>query len=207
MNNKLQFPFLSHLFPIQTPGFIARRKTPSHCDQTWGIFRKLIAKSAAETLMLLLSALRAVRWVMLILGFFNLAVIVLVVVFMVTVFSGRCSGGELLPFVVVALVAVIKVMSMIGTGIAQEATATIIASQQQAGSSVVDAVIRHQRRSPGVWFKLQTTCHWLEEYYPKTENTIAGVMVKIEAKDRIQMKEETKQRAKYTLEPGDTYWG
>ncbi|XP_058093980.1 uncharacterized protein LOC131240008 isoform X4 [Magnolia sinica] len=143
MHSKSQFPFLSFLFPIQTARFVTRRRTPSNYDQRSGIFGKLMANFVAEKLML--SKLRTVRWVTLFLGFSNMGVIVLGGILMIWVFPG-CSRGQILPFVVVAVVAGIRIMSMIGTGIAQEATATTILGQQQAESAAVDAVIRHERR-------------------------------------------------------------
>lgn len=102
----------------------------------------------SEKLALLLSKLKTVRWVTLFLGFSNLGVVFLGGFLLVLVFLS-CGGGESLPFLVVSVLAGIRIMSMILTGIAQEATASMILTEQQAESTVVDAVIRHERRVCG----------------------------------------------------------
>lgn len=95
--------------------------------------------------LIMLSKLKTVRWVTLFLGFSNLGVVFLGGLLVLLVFLS-CTGGESLPFAVVSILAGIKIMSMIGAGIAQEATASMILSEQQAESAVADAVIRHERR-------------------------------------------------------------
>ncbi|KAG9447170.1 hypothetical protein H6P81_013298 [Aristolochia fimbriata] len=102
-----------------------------------------MANFAAEKLKLF-SKLKAVRWVAFLLGFLNLGVIFLGT-FIILAFLGRCGGGSILPVAALVLVSTVRIMSMIGTAIAQEATATTIISQA-VESSVVDAVIRHERR-------------------------------------------------------------
>lgn len=99
--------------------------------------------------LIMLSKLKTVRWVTLFLGFSNLVVISLGGLLVLLVFLS-CTGGESLPFAVVSILAGIKIMSMIGAGIAQGATASMILSEQQAESAVADAVIRHERRVIGV---------------------------------------------------------
>lgn len=56
-----------------------------------------------------------------------------------------CGHDDVFPYTVTCLVAAIRIVAMIRTGIAQEATARMIASSPQE-APVVDAVIRHERR-------------------------------------------------------------
>ncbi|PIA29866.1 hypothetical protein AQUCO_05800146v1 [Aquilegia coerulea] len=88
------------------------------------------------------SKIRTLRWVTLILGISNLVVIVLGGILVV---SSSCSSGMILPFVVIMVTSSIRIMSMVGIGIAQEATATTIISSPQE-TLAVDAVIRQERR-------------------------------------------------------------
>ncbi|XP_077211969.1 lipase class 3 family protein isoform X2 [Tasmannia lanceolata] len=93
---------------------------------------------------MVVSKLKSLRWVTIFLAVSNVGLIFLGGFLMISVYPG-CSRGKILPVGVVTVVAFFRIMSMIGTGIAQEATASTIVSQQ-AESSVVNAVIRHQRR-------------------------------------------------------------
>ncbi|KAL5703162.1 hypothetical protein ACHQM5_028289 [Ranunculus cassubicifolius] len=89
-----------------------------------------------------ISKLKTLRWITIILGISNLIVIFLGSIIIV---SSKCSKGMILPFVIAVITSIVRVVSMIGTGIAQEATANTIISSP-AESLVVDAVIRQERR-------------------------------------------------------------
>lgn len=93
----------------------------------------------------LLSKLKSIRWATLFLGFSNFALIFVGGLLMIFLFP-TCGHGEIFPFVVVVIGSGIRIVWMIGAGIAQEATAITILGQQQPESSVVDTVIRHERR-------------------------------------------------------------
>lgn len=83
-----------------------------------------------------------------VIGISNLVVIVLGVILVIYSSFGRCNGGKILPLIVVAMAASVRIIAMFGIAIAQQATATSILSSPQvdSSSSAVDAVIRHERR-------------------------------------------------------------
>ncbi|XP_056161408.1 uncharacterized protein LOC115688586 isoform X2 [Syzygium oleosum] len=56
-----------------------------------------------------------------------------------------CGPRRTLPFAAVALAAAVRIVAMVNTGIAQQATATTVLESSE--SPVVDAVIRHQRQT------------------------------------------------------------
>lgn len=89
-----------------------------------------------------ISRLKTLRWITVILLVLNLITIFLGSLIVLT---SNCSSGTILPFVVVVVTSSVRIVSMIGAGITQEATATMIVSSP--GESVaVDAVIRQERR-------------------------------------------------------------
>ncbi|KAK1295543.1 hypothetical protein QJS10_CPA16g00174 [Acorus calamus] len=94
------------------------------------------------------SGLKSLRWVVFFLGVSNVGVLFLGGFLVVSVFSG-CGDAKKLPFMAVAAVAAVRVMTMVGAGVAQKATATTIVAelqQQPLEGSVVDEVVRHERR-------------------------------------------------------------
>ncbi|KAK1271217.1 putative disease resistance protein [Acorus gramineus] len=94
------------------------------------------------------SCLKSVRWVVFFLGVSNVGVLFLGGFLVVSVFSG-CGDAKKLPFMAVAAVAAVRVMAMVGAGVAQKATATTIVAelqQQPLEGSIVDEVVRHERR-------------------------------------------------------------
>ncbi|KAK1319527.1 Disease resistance protein [Acorus calamus] len=94
------------------------------------------------------SGLKSVRWVVFFLGVSNVGVLFFGGFLVVSVFSG-CGDAKKLPFMAVAAVAAVRVMAMVGAGVAQKATATTIVAelqQQPLEGSVVDEVVRHERR-------------------------------------------------------------
>ncbi|XP_068665380.1 uncharacterized protein [Aristolochia californica] len=142
MHLKFQFPYLP-LFLQNKVGLFAFHKVAPNSGRKKSFSRRAMANFLAEKLKLV-SKLKTVRWVAFLLGLLNLGVIVLGTFIILNV-VGRCGGGSILPLAALVVVSTIRILSMIGTAIAQEATATTIISQP-VESSVVDAVIRHKRR-------------------------------------------------------------
>ncbi|XP_042491705.1 uncharacterized protein LOC122071424 isoform X2 [Macadamia integrifolia] len=90
------------------------------------------------------SKLKRLRWITVISGISNIVVIGLGGFLVISVLPG--CGRDVLPIFIVLVSAGVRIMSMIGTGIAQEASAiTILRSPTE--SSVVDSFIRHERRT------------------------------------------------------------
>ncbi|XP_073008012.1 uncharacterized protein [Typha latifolia] len=134
------FARIPHLVP-----HLARRRLPLFSSPpSRSRPRSPTADLAAET-MSLASRLRMVRWVSLLVGCLNLGIIILGGCLLAFVVSS-CPGGERLPFAVASMVAGVKIMSMIGAGMAQHATAEMIVRSPIESSIAVDAVVRHERR-------------------------------------------------------------
>ncbi|KAF8402223.1 hypothetical protein HHK36_013175 [Tetracentron sinense] len=106
---------------------------------------------------------RSLRWVALVSGVLNFVVVILGGFLMIMALTD-CGRGKFIPFAIVSVAAGLRIMSMIGTGISQEATATTILSCP-AESSFADAVIRHERR---VGFQIPPS---LEELRDETETS------------------------------------
>ncbi|KAK9141358.1 hypothetical protein Scep_011039 [Stephania cephalantha] len=87
------------------------------------------------------SKLKSLRWATVVLGILNLGSVGLGATLVVSASSG-CGGGVLTGFVFVSAVSAVRIMSMIGIGIAQEATATTILNSPKDSA----AAIRHERR-------------------------------------------------------------
>lgn len=101
--------------------------------------------------MTLVSSFRRVRWVSLFLGIWNLGVVLFGGFLLLSVVSS-CSGEEKLSFAVVSLVAVVRIVAMVGAGKAQQETAETIVNHPIESSIAVDAMIRHERRV--LWWSL-----------------------------------------------------
>ncbi|GAV82892.1 Lipase_3 domain-containing protein [Cephalotus follicularis] len=91
------------------------------------------------------SGIKRLRVSTIILGLTN-AAIVLIGGFLLVIGLSNCDGHQIFPFVAVSLTAVIKLVAMLQTAIAQVATANTIIHSPPEKTNVVDTVIRHQRR-------------------------------------------------------------
>ncbi|XP_059447709.1 uncharacterized protein LOC132179091 isoform X4 [Corylus avellana] len=92
------------------------------------------------------STLKNLRWAVMVLGLSNAAV-VLLGGFLVILAYRSCDRRHVFPFVAVSLIAGIRIVAIVPSGIAQEATAkTILESPAESPPAVLDAVIRHKRR-------------------------------------------------------------
>lgn len=131
------------LLPRLSPHRPAAPPPPDPAAAPKPALRRVMAGFAAEKLKLV-ARLKTVRWVTFFLGALNLAAVALAGILMVAAFPS-CGVARVLPFAVVVVVSGIRVMAMVGAGIAQEATATTIL-RQPGESSVVDAVVRIERR-------------------------------------------------------------
>ncbi|XP_062170601.1 uncharacterized protein LOC133876341 isoform X2 [Alnus glutinosa] len=93
-----------------------------------------------------LSTLKNLRWAVIVLGLSN-AGVVLLGGFLVILDYRSCDWRHVFPFAAVSLTAGIRIVAMVPSGIAQEATAkTILESPAESSPAVLDAVIRHERR-------------------------------------------------------------
>lgn len=93
-----------------------------------------------------LSTLKNLRLAVIVLGLSN-AVVVLLGGFLVILAYRSCDRRHVFPFVAVLLTAGIRIVAMVPSGIAQEATAkTILESPANSSPAVLDTVIRHERR-------------------------------------------------------------
>lgn len=93
-----------------------------------------------------LSTLKNLRLAVIVLGLSN-AVVVLLGGFLVILAYRSCDRRHVFPFVAVLLTAGIRIVAMVPSGIAQEATAkTILESPADSSPVVLDTVIRHERR-------------------------------------------------------------
>ncbi|WJZ87987.1 hypothetical protein VitviT2T_007327 [Vitis vinifera] len=90
------------------------------------------------------SKLRSLRWVYLFLVIAN-AVVVILGVFLVFLAYPPCGRHRVLPYLVVTLASVVRVIAIIRAGIAQEAAAIMILASPDE-TTIVDAVIRQERR-------------------------------------------------------------
>lgn len=90
------------------------------------------------------SKLRSLRWVYLFLVIAN-AVVVILGVFLVFLAYPPCGRHRVLPYLVVSLASVVRVIAIIRAGIAQEAAAIMILASPDE-TTIVDAVIRQERR-------------------------------------------------------------
>lgn len=86
-----------------------------------------------------ISKFKTLRLVTVVLLILNSIIIFLGLTIIVT---SKCNGAMIVPFVAVVVTSVVRIASMIGAGITQEATATMILGESVA----VDAVIRQERR-------------------------------------------------------------
>ncbi|XP_057959730.1 uncharacterized protein LOC131152103 [Malania oleifera] len=87
--------------------------------------------------------LKSVRWVTLVLGVSNIVVIILGALIVFLAFPA-CRRSGILPFAFIWVAAAMRIVAMVRTGVAQEATAmTIIGSPT---SATVDPVVRQERR-------------------------------------------------------------
>ncbi|KAJ7957348.1 Sn1-specific diacylglycerol lipase beta [Quillaja saponaria] len=89
--------------------------------------------------------LENVRLITIILGISNVLVVVLGGVLILQAYP-ECDGRYILPFVAVSFAACVRIGVMIQSGIAQEATARIVLETPSDSTTVVDAVIRQERR-------------------------------------------------------------
>ncbi|KAF6174124.1 hypothetical protein GIB67_029167 [Kingdonia uniflora] len=89
------------------------------------------------------SKLKTLRWATLVLGVSNLILIVFGLILAVS--ASHCSHSESLSLAFVLIIAVVRNVWMVATGIAQEATATTILSVP-SDSVAADAVFRLERR-------------------------------------------------------------
>lgn len=90
--------------------------------------------------------LKNLTWAATILGLSN-AVVVLLGGFLVILAYPSCDHRYFWPFVAVSFAAVVRIVAMVHSGIAQEATAmTILQSPSDNSANVVDAVLRLERR-------------------------------------------------------------
>ncbi|XP_043724432.1 uncharacterized protein LOC122671340 isoform X2 [Telopea speciosissima] len=131
---ELQIP----LIPYQHHPFVLLRKPSSNFYRG----KRFLGRFAARKPMCV-SMLKSLRWTTVVLGILNLIVIVLGGYLVNSVLPG--CGRDVLPIVVVVVFAGVRIMSMIGTGIAQEASATTIL-RSPSESSFVDSFNRHERR-------------------------------------------------------------
>ncbi|XP_028106234.1 uncharacterized protein LOC114305352 isoform X2 [Camellia sinensis] len=90
------------------------------------------------------STFKNLRCCAVITGLSNVVVILIGAILIKLVYPD-CGHKDILPFVVILLGCCIKIFIMIRTGIAQQATATMILNRPSQ-SAVLDAVIRHERR-------------------------------------------------------------
>ncbi|XP_048127267.1 uncharacterized protein LOC115739131 isoform X2 [Rhodamnia argentea] len=87
--------------------------------------------------------LNNLRYSTMVLGVSNAAVVILGCCLLLISFPS-CGPRQTLPFAAVTLAAAVRILAMVRTGIAQEATATTVL--ESSHSAVVDAVIRQERR-------------------------------------------------------------
>ncbi|XP_059632852.1 uncharacterized protein LOC132275397 [Cornus florida] len=90
------------------------------------------------------SNLKNLRWVILLMGVLNFFVIVLCVILIIVVYP-VCGHAHTIPFQLILLASCVRIVATIRTGIAQQATATMIL-KSPVESEIVDTVIRHERR-------------------------------------------------------------
>lgn len=133
---------IQHLYslPIPIPPFIYRifrRQTNKKRYRTWDYINIFVAKMRV-------SKLKNLTWATVVLGVFNVVVIVIGGIFVLVAFPS-CGVDAVLPILMVLLASAVRIVTMVGTGIAQKATAASILSSP-VESSVVDAVSRHERR-------------------------------------------------------------
>ncbi|KAL6970823.1 hypothetical protein U1Q18_030507 [Sarracenia purpurea var. burkii] len=88
--------------------------------------------------------LKNLRWCTLITGLSNVVVIILGAILMTLVYPA-CGHKDILPFTFILFGSCLRIVIMIRAGISQRATATIVLNSSPQ-SSVLDAVIRHERR-------------------------------------------------------------
>ncbi|XP_022929839.1 sn1-specific diacylglycerol lipase beta isoform X1 [Cucurbita moschata] len=91
------------------------------------------------------SKLENIRFSTIVLGISNAAV-ALLGVFLVVVVYPACERQYILPFVGVSVVSCIRIVAMVQSGIAQEATARTILESPGDTAAVVDTVMRRERR-------------------------------------------------------------
>ncbi|XP_031494511.1 uncharacterized protein LOC116260359 isoform X2 [Nymphaea colorata] len=92
----------------------------------------------------LLSRLRSLRWSTIFVAIVNV-VVASIASFIGVKIAARCGFNVALPFLVVLLLAAARMASMVGTGIAQKATAITILSHQ-LDDAAAEAVVRQDRR-------------------------------------------------------------
>ncbi|TYH26777.1 hypothetical protein ES288_A02G015800v1 [Gossypium darwinii] len=88
--------------------------------------------------------IKSLRLISILIGLLNLLVVVLGGIVVAISFPG-CRPHKVLPIIVVSFFSAVRIGTMIGLGITQEATAKII-TQNSSESQVLDAVIRQHRR-------------------------------------------------------------
>lgn len=91
------------------------------------------------------SKLENIRCSTIVLGISNAAV-VLLGGFLILVVYPACERQYVLPFLAVSLVSCIRIVAMVQSGIAQEATAKTILESPGDTAAVVDTVMRRERR-------------------------------------------------------------
>ena len=90
------------------------------------------------------SKLRRLRWVYLILMIGNVIVVILGG-FLVFLAYSSCGSHRTLPYLVVSLASLVRVIAIIRVAIAQEAAAVVILATPDE-NTIVDAVFRRERR-------------------------------------------------------------
>lgn len=88
--------------------------------------------------------IKSLRLISILIGLLNLLVVVLGGIVVSISFPG-CRPHKVLPIIVVSFLSAVRIGTMIGLGIAQEATAKII-TRNSSETQVLDAVIRQHRR-------------------------------------------------------------
>ncbi|EHA8589271.1 hypothetical protein COCNU_scaffold008808G000040 [Cocos nucifera] len=95
---------------------------------------------------MVLFGLRGLRLVTVILGTLNLA-LAAVGALLVGQVLRRCGGREKVPAIIVAVFAIVRIMAMIGMGIAQEVTAITIANLSRDDQLLDSDIYRRERRT------------------------------------------------------------
>lgn len=91
------------------------------------------------------SKIENIRCSTIVLGISN-AAIALLGGFLIVVVYPSCERQYVLPFLAVSLVSCIRIVTMVQSGIAQEATARTILESPGDTAAVVDTVMRRERR-------------------------------------------------------------
>ncbi|XP_038884280.1 diacylglycerol lipase-beta isoform X3 [Benincasa hispida] len=109
-------------------------------------FRSPWSPSRSRTEAMGVSRLENIRCSTIVLGISN-AAIALLGGFLIVVVYPSCERQYVLPFLVVSLVSCIRIVTMVQSGIAQEATARTILESPGDAAAVVDTVMRRERRT------------------------------------------------------------